>query len=155
MVLHSDRLLALLANFRLGWKGAYSIGKYLNGAPLRKAPCLTSKHQIRLEGQGAYPRGKLKQAPCLTGKHQTRLERPIKDKSSSSLGTFINYGRKKFYKIGPRPDLSPEFFILEQGPISETIFCRILRSCKISWNVCHPKKIPRNYNIESCCPNLM
>ncbi len=33
-------------------------------------------------------------------KHQTRLERPVRDKHSWLLRTFVNYGRKKFYKIG-------------------------------------------------------
>ncbi len=31
--------------------------------------------------------------------HKTVLERPASDKHSSLLGTFINYGRKKFYNI--------------------------------------------------------
>jgi hypothetical protein len=30
------------------------------------------------------------------------LERPAKDKPSSLLQKFINYGRKKFYNIGPK-----------------------------------------------------
>ncbi len=38
----------------------------------------------------------------LTGKHQTRLENLARDKHSSLLRNFINYGRKKFYSIGTR-----------------------------------------------------
>jgi hypothetical protein len=30
------------------------------------------------------------------------MERLAKEKHSSLLGTFVNYGRQKFYKIGPR-----------------------------------------------------
>ncbi len=30
------------------------------------------------------------------------LERPAKDKHSSLLRKFLNYGRKKFYNIGPK-----------------------------------------------------
>jgi hypothetical protein len=35
----------------------------------------------------------------LTHEHSTRLARLARDKHSNFLGTFINYGRKKFYKI--------------------------------------------------------
>ncbi len=31
----------------------------------------------------------------------TRLEKLARDESSIFLQTFVNYGRKKFYKIGP------------------------------------------------------
>ncbi len=43
----------------------------------------------------------LGQAPGLTHKHQNRLERLGKDKHSSLVRKFVNYGRKKFYSIGP------------------------------------------------------
>ncbi len=33
-------------------------------------------------------------------KPTARLERPARDKHSSILQTFINYGRKKFYNAG-------------------------------------------------------
>jgi hypothetical protein len=39
-------------------------------------------------------------APGLTHKHKTRLERLARDKHTSFLHTVINYGRRKFYKIG-------------------------------------------------------
>jgi hypothetical protein len=32
---------------------------------------------------------------------KTRLEKLARDKHSDSLQKFINYGQKKFYKIGP------------------------------------------------------
>ncbi len=41
-------------------------------------------------------------APGLTHKHYTRLERLNRNKHSSLLRTFVNYGRKKFYNIGCR-----------------------------------------------------
>jgi hypothetical protein len=40
-------------------------------------------------------------ATVLTHKHWSRLDRLAKDKRSSLLLKFENYGRKKFYKIGP------------------------------------------------------
>ncbi len=36
--------------------------------------------------------------------HWTRLERLARDKHSSLLQKFVNYGQKKFYNIGPRAD---------------------------------------------------
>jgi hypothetical protein len=38
---------------------------------------------------------------CLTLKQKTRLERLARDKHSSLLQEFVNYGRKKLYNIGP------------------------------------------------------
>ncbi len=38
---------------------------------------------------------------CFTNRHQTWLERLALDKHSSLLRKFVNYGRKKFYNIGP------------------------------------------------------
>jgi hypothetical protein len=38
-------------------------------------------------------------APGLSYKQWTRLERPARDKHFSLLRKFVNYGRKKFYKI--------------------------------------------------------
>jgi hypothetical protein len=43
----------------------------------------------------------LEWAPGLTRKHKTRLERLAWDKHSSLLRKLVNYGRKKFYRIGP------------------------------------------------------
>ncbi len=37
----------------------------------------------------------------LTHKYFTRLELPTTGKCSRLLRTFVNYGRKTFYKIGP------------------------------------------------------
>ncbi len=37
----------------------------------------------------------------LTNNHYTRLKRQARDKHYSLLRTFVNYGRKKFYNIGP------------------------------------------------------
>jgi hypothetical protein len=38
---------------------------------------------------------------CFTNKHYTRLENLANDKSSNLVQKFVNYGRKKFYNIGP------------------------------------------------------
>jgi hypothetical protein len=46
---------------------------------------------------GAYPG----EAHSLSHKYSTRLESLARDKHSSLLRTFVNYGRKKFYIIGP------------------------------------------------------
>jgi hypothetical protein len=43
----------------------------------------------------------LGQAPGLALKQKTRLERLARDKNSSLLRKFVNYGREKFYNIGP------------------------------------------------------
>ncbi len=34
---------------------------------------------------------------------ENRLGKLVRDKRSSLLQNFVNYGRKKFYNIGPRP----------------------------------------------------
>jgi hypothetical protein len=41
----------------------------------------------------------------LIHKHWTRLERLASDKCSSLLQKVVNYGRKKFYNIGPWKDV--------------------------------------------------
>ncbi len=41
----------------------------------------------------------LTQALALKLKHWTRLEKIAKDKPSSLLRKFVNYGRKKFYNV--------------------------------------------------------
>jgi hypothetical protein len=38
----------------------------------------------------------------LTRKHYTKLERLARDKHSSLLRKYVNYGNKKFYSAGPR-----------------------------------------------------
>ncbi len=42
------------------------------------------------------------QAPSFSSKHQTSRERPVRDKHSSLLQTFMNSACKEFYNIGPR-----------------------------------------------------
>jgi hypothetical protein len=49
---------------------------------------------------GAYPTVEQLKFTSL-GKQWPRLERPVRAKHYSSLRKFINYGRKKFYNIGP------------------------------------------------------
>jgi hypothetical protein len=41
-------------------------------------------------------------APGLTHKHYTKLLRLARDKNSSFIRTFVNYGHEKFDRIGPR-----------------------------------------------------
>ncbi len=50
---------------------------------------------------GAYPSEARSDAPKLAYKYLTRLERPPRDKHSSLLQSFINYGCLKFYTNGP------------------------------------------------------
>ena len=38
----------------------------------------------------------------LIHKHLTRLEKLARDKRSSLLRTFVNYGHKKLYNVGPK-----------------------------------------------------
>ncbi len=40
--------------------------------------------------------------PGLALKHWTRLEKLARDKHSSLLRKYLNYGRNKFYSTGPR-----------------------------------------------------
>jgi hypothetical protein len=47
----------------------------------------------------------------LTCKHKTRLERLAKDKHSSLLRKYVNYGCKKFYNTGPWRVFSPKLKI--------------------------------------------
>ncbi len=47
--------------------------------------------------EGAF----LRLAPCLTCKHWARLEKLASDKHTGLLRKFVNYGRKKFYYMGP------------------------------------------------------
>jgi hypothetical protein len=46
-------------------------------------------------------------SPGFTHKNYTWLESLSREKHSSILETFVNYGCKKFYNIGPRTRLSP------------------------------------------------
>jgi len=43
----------------------------------------------------------------VTHNHYTRLEKLARDKHSSLLRTFVNYGHKKFYNVEPRPRIEP------------------------------------------------
>jgi hypothetical protein len=60
---------------------------------------------------GAYPSGVPKgsslysKALGLFHKHSTRLERLARDKHTSLLRTFANYGRKSFVTLGPGQDV--------------------------------------------------
>ncbi len=54
------------------------------------------------EARASFRHSTLRQAPGFICKHQTRLEWPARDKHSSLLRKFVNYGRKKFFNIGPR-----------------------------------------------------
>ncbi len=47
----------------------------------------------------------LGQAPSFTHKHQTRLEMFVRDKCSSLLQKFVDYSRKKFYRIDKHSSL--------------------------------------------------
>ena len=55
---------------------------------------------------GAYPSASKRfvnrAGSCFTNKHETKVERLVRDKHSSLLRTFVNYGHKKFYNFGSR-----------------------------------------------------
>ncbi len=67
---------------------------------LECSPLLETSTEFNIFGQG------LSGAPHLgrLAKFETRLERLAKDKHSSLLRTFVNYGVKSFYNIGPSID---------------------------------------------------
>ncbi len=66
---------------------------------------------------GAYlseaPFKYFRQALGPTHRHQTRQERLVRDKRSSLLLTFVNYGLEKVYNIGPRPTIELWPFAIE------------------------------------------
>ncbi len=68
---------------------------------ISQSVCPTQSSLIFSSKTAAYPSEAsirwpiLRQAPGFTQKHTTR------DKQSSSLQTFVNYVRKKFYRSGP------------------------------------------------------
>jgi hypothetical protein len=54
---------------------------------------------------------------------KTRLERFARGKYSNFLPKLINYGRKKFYRMGPRwqhksPDMFGDFYLLKNLKIA-------------------------------------
>jgi hypothetical protein len=57
--------------------------------------------------------------PGLAHKQQTSLESLARDKHSSLIRTFVNYGGKKFYNIGPWEVFMTLYFLcnLTNGPI--------------------------------------
>jgi hypothetical protein len=69
----------------------------------RVGSSLPRKHQTRMERLASEPFQVLRSqvVSSLTRKHQTKLERFVPDDHSSSLQTFVNDDRKKFYGIGP------------------------------------------------------
>ncbi len=72
------------------------------------APGKSFQDSIVFAGKaGAYPSEApfkcsiLEWAPGLAHKQSTSMERLAKNKHSSLLRIFVNYGQKKFYNIGP------------------------------------------------------
>jgi hypothetical protein len=49
---------------------------------------------------------------CFTRKEYTMLEMLARDKHSCLLRTFVNYGIKKFYNIGPRGQSHKTFKVI-------------------------------------------
>ncbi len=76
----------------------------------------------------------------LTCKHQTRLERLARDKHSSLLRTFVNYGRKSFIILGPRNAMKS--------------FVRNLQIFVISQSVCPWQALPAQFVGKSRTPTL-
>ncbi len=77
----------------------------------------------------AYPRVKrcfIRVGSGLTCKHQTRLECAARNKHSSVLRIFVNYGHKMFNNIGPRSQCFKIVFLCpcRCGRISWSVFSR-------------------------------
>ncbi len=59
------------------------------------------------KGDSHYPRVEHQEvasfwySQALLEKHQTCLEKPARDKHSSLVRKFVNYGREEFYIVGP------------------------------------------------------
>ncbi len=67
------------------------------------------KFFITLGPGGYYPRVehlKGRVGTGLTCKHYTRVERLARDKHFTLLRKSVNYGRNKFYNIGPKTSLT-------------------------------------------------
>ncbi len=77
--------------------------EHLPHHPKAVGSSLAGKEKKAKQTTGAYPRVEhLKGVTTL--KHYSRLKRlATRDKLSSLLQTFVNYGCKKFYNIGPCP----------------------------------------------------
>ncbi len=68
--------------------------------------------------------------------YYTKLEKLAMDKHSSLLRTFVNYVRKKFYKIGPRwvPSTRPSWLhrmTRESGEQTHTNFKKVRQFIKV------------------------
>ncbi len=74
---------------------------FVHGKLFQLSIIFASKARAYLSGV-SFRHSTLGWAPGFFCKHLTRPERPERDKHSSLLQTFVNDGRKKFYKIGPR-----------------------------------------------------
>ncbi len=89
-----------LASLGKPWQALASLGK-----PLPALASLSSldkslwlRPEPTLHHSGAHSRAD----SVPSGKHYSRLGRLARDKHDSLLQTFVNYGCKKFHKIGPR-----------------------------------------------------
>ncbi len=70
-------------------------------------------------------------------KYLTKLERLVRDKGCSLLRNFVNYDRKKFYKIGPQASEAPAaaFFMLRleaKQPSSKGLYYKTFTDVKHS-----------------------
>jgi hypothetical protein len=70
---------------------------FIPGKPFQPSLMYSSKAAVAYLSEAT-----LVQAPGLTLKHYTRLERPVSDKRSSLLLTFVNCGFENFYNICTR-----------------------------------------------------
>ncbi len=85
-------------------------------------------------GEALFRSSTLGYAPGLTHKYYTELEWLAKDKHSSILKTFVNYGRKTFYKIGTWPNDIWSIYRNPNRPFSvENLFGRPTSDSFVLW----------------------
>ncbi len=113
-------------NVRLGWEGGRK-PTYLTSTTSVLTSVLTSVKAISVVPSGGNKTDVCRENMDVrwVGFHPL-LERFARDKHSSLLRKLVNYGRKKFYRIGPRSGCrvfristhDPKFKGLNPGPVS-------------------------------------
>jgi hypothetical protein len=73
---------------------------FVHGKPFQRSLMIAGKARV-YPSEAPCRCSTKEKAPGLTHKHVTRLERLTRDKHSSLLRKFVNYGRNKFYDTGP------------------------------------------------------
>jgi hypothetical protein len=81
-------------------KYSYKTIVFIPGRCFKSSVKFVSKAEANLSGT-LVSSCLLGQAYGLANKNKTRLETLARDKQSSQIRPFVNYGRKRFYNIGP------------------------------------------------------